>query len=273
VLLLATGCKQVLGLDDTKFAFMDAAVDAPSVCDGAPACTSSTGRSVCGQLYQTGASGGQLLRVSAPTGAACTSTGGPCAFTVYGQAATSFYAGTATDRVNGTIDDCGRFVVPDLPATAADVAVVFDATGFTTSASLVIGRMTSPGDDRGVPAFPVATTTLAGWGTETSTTVSYGYLVTQADAMGVPQATEEVWVNGGTVAGPPNPPWSAYFSGGQAFDTASTSATMTDASGTSLVVPAATGSFSLGGKRTGKTCTQVMVQPVAGALIHVNLSC
>jgi len=199
---------------------------------------------------------------------------GPCAFTVFGQAATSFYSATTTDRVTGTIDDCGRFVVPDLPTTAADVAVVFEATGFANSASLVIGRTTAAGEDRGVTAFPVATATLTDWGTQASTTLSYGYLVTQADAMGVPQATEEVWVNGGTVFGPQNPPpWSAYFGGDKAFGTVSTTATTTDASGSSLVVPAATGSFMLGGKRTGKTCTQITVQPAANTFVHVTLSC
>lgn len=273
LLLIAAGCKQVLGLDDTKFAFKDGAIDSPSACDGAPACMSSTGRSVCGQLYQTGTAGGELLRVSSPTGAACTTTDGPCAFTVYGQAATSFYTGSTTDRVTGTVDDCGRFVVPDLPAAAADVAVVFEATDFATSATLVVGRMTSAGEDRGVTAFPVAMTTLTDWGTQTSTTLSYGYLVTQADAAGMPLATEEVWVGGGTVAGPPAPPWSAYFSGDKPFGAVSTTAVMTDTSGSSLVVPAATGSFQLGGKRTGKTCTEIMVQPVAGTWIHVTLSC
>src|SRR5207248_2344030 len=155
----------------------------------------------------------------------------------------------------------------------ADVAVVFIGASFATSASLVLGRATTPGVDKDVPAFPVTTTTLTDWGTQVATTVSNGYLVTQADSAGMPQATEEVWDNGGPVPGPPNPPWSAYFTGGKPFGALDSSVKMTDASGTSLVVPAASGSFMLGGKRTGKTCAQITVQPVVNALIHVTLGC
>lgn len=274
LLVASTGCAQLLGLDDTKFLYKDGAVDAPSVCDGAPACVSTTGRSVCGQLFGTGAQAGELLRAATPTGTACMpgSTDGPCALSVYGQSEASFFAGTSTDRVAGTVDDCGRFVVPDLDVTAADVAVVFNGPNFVTNASLVLGRMTVAGEDKNVPAFAAVTTTLTDWGTQLSTTVSDGYLVTEADASG-PLATEEVWVSGGPVPGPPNPPWSAYFSGGKPFGTLDPNAKMTDASGSSLVVPAASAPFMLGGKRTGHTCMQVSVQPVAGALIHITLSC
>jgi hypothetical protein len=274
VAVSASGCAQLLGLDDTKFLYKDASVDAPNACDGAPACVSMTGRSVCGQLFGTGAQAGELLRVAAPTGTACAagSTDGPCALSVYGQSEASFFAGTSTDRIAGTIDDCGRFVVPDLDPTAPDVAVVFNGPNFVTTASLVLGRMTTQGVDKDVPAFAAVTTTLTDWGTQLSTTVSDGYLVTEADTSG-PLATEEVWVGGGPVSGPPNPPWSAYFTGGKAFGTLDPNVKMTDASGSSLVVPAASGSFMLGGKRMGHTCMQVSVEPVAGALIHITLSC
>ncbi len=57
---LLASCTQILGLDNTV---LDAQpIDAPSVCDGAPACTSVNGRSVCGQLFATGTSAGLPLR-------------------------------------------------------------------------------------------------------------------------------------------------------------------------------------------------------------------
>ncbi|MGE5181384.1 MAG: hypothetical protein ACM31C_04960 [Acidobacteriota bacterium] len=275
VLLVAcTGCAQLLGLDSTKFDYKDAMVDAPSVCDGAPACTSTTGRSVCGIVIDTGANAGTPLRVASPTGGACTTADGPCALTVYGQTKADFFAGAST-QVAGTIDDCGRFVVPDLDANAADVAVVLAAASNVTTATLVLERPTSPGTDTNVLAYAVATTTAASWGSQLSPasppTISSGYLVTQADAAGAPLAGESVWVNGGPVAGPPTVPWSAYFTD-RPFGALDPAQTMTAAGGTSLVLPA-TGSFMLGGARTGKTCKQITVQLVTDVLIHVTLSC
>jgi hypothetical protein len=287
VLVACTGCAQLLGLDSTKFDFKDAMVDAPSVCDGAPACVANTGRSVCGQLVDTGANGGALLRVASPTGTACSSTEGPCALAVYGQTKTAFFASSAT-RVAGTIDDCGRFVVPDLDATAADVAVVFTATTNVTTATLVLGRPTMTGTDTGVIGYGVTTATVgtdtgvigygvttateADWGSQLSTTISAGYLVTQVDTTGAPAVGFVDWVMGGPVVGPPVPPWDAYFSGGKAFGAFDPQQRMTDASGTSLVVPP-TGSFMLGGARTGRTCKQIGLQLVPNALVHVALSC
>ncbi len=274
VLVACTGCAQLLGLDNTKFDYKDAMVDAPSVCDGAPACTSTTGRSVCGIVIGTGANAGTPLRVASPTGGACTTADGPCALTVYGQTKANFFAGAAT-QVAGTIDDCGRFVVPDLDPTAADVAVVLTAASNVKTATLVLGRPTEAGTDTNVLAYAVASTTATSWGMQLSPssppTISSGYLVTQADAAGAPLAGEEVWVNGGPVAGPPTVPWSAYFTD-KAFGTLAPGQTATAAGGTSLVVPA-TGSFMLGGARTGKTCKQITVQLVSDVLIHVTLSC
>lgn len=273
LLVACTGCAQLLGLDNTKFDYKDAHVDAPSVCDGAPACTSTTGRSVCGQLIDTGANAGVALRVASPTGAACTGTEGPCALAVYGQIASDFYAGSST-QVAGTIDDCGRFVVPDLDATAANVAVVVTGAANATSAALVLARPTSPGTDTGVLVYAVTTATQTAWATELSSgsppDLSSGYLVTQSDTSGA-LAGEQVWVNGGPVGGPPSQPWSAYFVD-KPFGMLDATQQMTGTGGSSLVVPQ-TGSFMLGGARTGKTCKQITVQPVANVLIHVDLSC
>ncbi len=274
LLLACTGCAQLLGLDSTKFDYKDAMVDAPSVCDGAPACTSTTGRSLCGIVIDTGTNAGAPLRVASPTGGACTNAEGPCALTVYGQTKADLFAGAAT-HVAGTIDDCGRFVVPDLDASAADVAVVLTAASNATSATLVLGRPTTPGTDTNVLAYSVAMTTVAAWGTQLSSAsppaITAGYLVTQADAAGAPLAGEEVWVNGGPVAGPPTVPWSAYFTD-KPFGTLDPAQKTTGAGGTSLVSPAS-GAFMLGGARTGKTCKQISVQVVTGVLIHVTLSC
>jgi hypothetical protein len=276
LLVAAAGCAPLLGLDNTKFLYKDAMTDAPTACDGAPACVATSGRLVCGQMFGTGSTAGQPLRVAAPTGGACTGTEGPCALNLYGQSVASFYVGGSTDRVSGTIDDCGRYVVP-LPETEADVAVVFSSAVHLTSASLLLGRMTTVGVDENVPAYPVLLTTATDWGTQLSgtspPTIDSAYLVTQADGSGVAQATEEVWVDGGPANGPPTTPWSAYFTGDAAFGTLDPAATMTDTSGSSLVVPSGSGSFMLGGKRTGKTCTQIMVQPVGNTIIHVTLAC
>jgi hypothetical protein len=269
-LVLCAGCSQLLGLSNTKFDFKDAMTDAPSVCDGAPACSSMTGRSACGYLVDTGANAGTALRVASPTGGACSgSSEGPCALSVYGQSEADFFTGAAT-HVQGSIDDCGRFVVPDLPATAANVAIVFSGADHVTTALLVLGRPTTPGTDTGLVAYPVSTATEAAWGTQLSTTVGGGYLVLLARGQ-LPQATEVAWVGGGPVPGPPKAPWAAYF-GDVPFGMLDPSATQTGSSGTALVVPQA-GTFMLGGAKFGATCKQIAVQTVGAALIQVTLSC
>ena len=63
----AAGCASLLGLESTSFDQMDAPGDAPSVCDGAPLCTVTTGRSVCGQLFGTGDTAGMPFRTATPT--------------------------------------------------------------------------------------------------------------------------------------------------------------------------------------------------------------
>lgn len=279
VATLLGGCSQILGLEDTSFEHRDATVDAPSACDGAPRCTSTTGRSVCGQVYGTGASAGQLVRVAAPTGETCanlSSTEGPCGYQVYGQALASYYAGGAVDRIVGEIDDCGRFVVPDLETTIDDIAIVFTGTDIIESTTLVIDREMAVGTDRGVVAPLVGMLLPAQWAMEVNATnpptLDSGYLVTYINPSGLPIAMQELRVNGGAVADPPTSPWGAYFSGDAPYGMIDPTASTTSASGSALVSPA-TGSFMLGGFRPGKNCTPVTVEPKLNAFVHVALSC
>jgi len=273
VLLMLGGCAQLLGLDDTKYDQHDAMVDAPSICDGAPACTAASGRSVCGVLLQTG---GVPLRVGEPTGQSCSTMEGPCALQVLGDSMASYFAGTTASAVVGQLDDCGRFVVPDLPTTADDVAVWVTGPEIEQSAVVVVDRPTSAGTDTGVKLFVVTTATSAAWGTQISSTsppdVTGSYLVSYINMMNAPIATNELRVNGGAVGDPPTLPWGVYFSGSMPFGSVDPSLNATQDTGTALLVPAA-GSFQLGGFRTGKTCTPVSLQAVPNALIHIALRC
>jgi hypothetical protein len=272
------GCSQILGLEDTKFEHRDAMIDAPSNCDGAPRCTSSTGRSVCGQLYGAGASAGLLLRADSPTGETCAtlaSTTGPCAYAVYAQPLAGYYAGTTDDHIMGELDDCGRFVVPDLDSSAADVAVVFSGGEIVESVTLVLGREAMAGIDV-VKAPLIPTAALTDWAMQidpaSPPTLSGGYLVTYVNALGESISMQELRVNGGAVGDPPTTPWGAYFTGTGAYGTIDGAATTTSASGSALVVPA-TSMFNLGGFRPGKNCAPAAVQPHPNAFIHLALSC
>lgn len=266
-LAVVAGCAQILGLDSTRFDYKDAMTDAPSVCDGAPQCTSTTGRSVCGQLFQVGASAGQPLRVATPTGMACSASDGPCAFAVSGQATASYFAGDTSDLVTGTVDDCGRFVVPDLDATQADVAIEFSAAMYNDSATLVLGRPTTPGTDTGIAAYAIDMTSATAWATTT------GFLVSHTDTSGAPVSGDKDRLNGADLPAPPTAPWVAYFGGTAAFGAIDTTATETGPSGTSLVAPT-TGTVTLSSARTGKTCMPMpQLQSVMDALIYVALSC
>jgi len=276
VALVLTGCAQLLGLEDTKYDQHDSGVDAPSICDGAPACTAMTGRSVCGQLVQTGAMAGLPLRLGSPTGNSCATVGsteGPCALTVYGQAMTSFFAGNPADRITGEIDDCGRFVVPDLDSAVADIAVAVTGTDIEQSAVVVIDRPTMMGTDTRVEVDVVTTATAQGWGTEIDAanppSVTGSYLVTFATTSDIPYTLR---IAGTTVGSPPTQPWGLYFAGSAPFGTLDPALTGSQANHTAIVVPP-TGSMELSGQRPGKTCSKVMLQPVANTLIHVTLGC
>lgn len=277
--LSLTGCSQLLGLEDTRFDQRDAMVDAPSSCDGAPRCTSTTGRSVCGQLVGTGDQAGMPVRVADPTGESCASSGateGPCALTLYGQAKAGYFTRSATGQVAGEIDDCGRFVVLDLDAAVADVAIVVGGTAALETATLLLGRETSVGVDAQIAAPVVTTATATAWGTQLSganpVDVATGVLVRYVDAAEQPIAGQALRVNGQTVNAPPSLPWGVYFSGAGAFEAVDPSLAATQASGSALVVPS-TGSFDLSGYRPGKTCPPVSLQGVAGALLHLNVRC
>lgn len=283
LLVPLAGCAQILGLEDTKFDQKDAMVDAPSSCDGAPRCTSTTGRSVCGQLLGTGTTAGTPLRVASPTGTLCSDLGssdGPCALSIQGQATATLFAGTGTDVIAGEIDDCGRFVIPDLDPTIADVAVVAKGgTDFVDSGALVIGRPTMAGTDTNIVLPVVTTATDTAWGTQLDSasppTTEGGYLVSYVDANGAPVAGLEIRINtgggSGPVGKPPQIPWGGYFSGA-GFDSFDAAATATQASGTAAIHPSS-GMFMLGGQKTGRTCTQVSLQGVSTAVIHVVVRC
>jgi hypothetical protein len=273
-LLALTGCAQLFGLEETTFDQRDAPTDAPSVCDFAPACTSSVGRSVCGQLFGVGATAGVPLRVASPTGEACVSgnTEGPCALAVQGMTKAELFAG-GPDRVAGTIDDCGRYVVPDLDLAEPDVAVLFTGTDFRASASLVLGRPAQAGQDRDVAAFAVSIAATDAWASQlqlASDQTSTGYLVEYTMA-GMPLAGEKVAVdNGSPFTGEVGTvPWAAYFAGDQRFGTLDRFLEATEQTGTALAV-LDTGIFSLDGFRQGRRCRILDLQQVAGTLIYVR---
>lgn len=279
LLAALTGCSQILGLDDTTFELRDAAADAPSSCDGAPRCTGSSGRSVCGQLYGTGDTAGQLVRVAEPTGETCvslSSADGPCAYAVYGQSLASYYAGNMVDQIVGEIDDCGRYVVPDLDVTMSDVAIVFTGPDIVQSVTLKLDREMVAGTDSGVDAPLVGAIIPATWANQVDAnnppTIDAGYLVTYVNMGGAPIPMQELRINGGAVADPPTVPWGAYFLGDGAYGGVDPAATSTGTSGSALVVPGAS-SFMLGGFRTGRNCTAVPLQPHANAFIHLAMSC
>jgi hypothetical protein len=284
LLLPLAGCAQILGLEDTEFNQKDGAVDAPSNCDGAPRCTATTGRSACGQLFETGTNGGTPMRVASPTGMTCSELGsstGPCALSIQGQAKASFFSGAGTDVIAGEIDDCGRFVIPDLDASVADIAVVAKGgTDFVDSAVLLLGRSNGMGIDTKLVLPVVSAATETAWGTQliasNPPSLTGGYLVSYVDANGAPLTGFEIRVNtgggSGPVGQPPATPWGAYFSADIPFGTFDSALTNTQTSGTAAVVPA-TGTFMLGGQKTGRTCTQVSLQAVPTAIIHVVMRC
>jgi hypothetical protein len=223
------------------------------------------------------------MRVASPTGMTCSELGsseGPCALSIFGQAKTSYFANNGTDRIAGEIDDCGRFVVPDLDASVADVAVaVKGGTDFVESAALLLGRDTTPGTDKDLYLPVVTAATENAWGVQLSASnpsnppnLVGGYLVTYLNMSALAIAGEELRVNGGPVNQPPATPWGAYFSGMAPFGVLDPALTTTQDSGTAAVAPAA-GTFMLGGFRQGRTCTQVSLQPVSTAIIHITMRC
>ncbi len=271
-IVLLGGCAQVLGLDKTTLGETDAGTDAPGVCDGEPvACTSSTGRSVCGQVFATG---GAPLRVAAPTGEVCVAGNveGPCALQVAGLPAQSLFDNVAGE-IAGSIDDCGRFVVPDLDSTVVDIAVTFRAiSGFQASARLVLDRPAEVGEDRGLAAFAVLQSTTVEWATQLAIppdNTTGGFLVRYTSTNLTPVVGEAVAVDSGSpLTSPPGTiPWAAYF-GAEPFGTLDPAAMTTGESGTAFAgMPV--GPFSLEGFRMGRRCKLENLRSVSNLLIHV----
>ena len=279
--LALTGCAQVLGLDDTKLDKIDAAIDAPGVCDGTPQCTSLNGRSVCGQLYQTGDMAGVPLRAANPTGTACQPADmtGPCAFRVVGLTRASFLSGgtTGTDAV---IDDCGRYAVIDFDSTQPDVAVLLtgDDTMYKRTASLLLGRTTLGGPnntDKGVDLHVVTKATATSWAMQLSPTTppdtSTGYLVRYL-RQGQPLAKVKVAKDNssGFSTMPGQVPWAAYFTGATAFGSVDAAQNETVSLGTAFAVFGG-GTFSLQGVISGSRCQLDGLNQIDNTLIYVNV--
>ena len=185
----------------------------------------------------------------------------------------SYFAGTTTDKIQGTVDDCGRYVVPDLPATATNVAIVFDGTPILESATLLVGRPATAGEvDAGLVAPIVRTETEMRWGTQIDATSPPGltgsFLITYDTTSTDPIKAR---VDGGDLSMPTTQPWGVYFTGLPFADLDPTQ-TATTTSNTLLVVPGS-GSHVIDGSRPGKSCGQITVQPVGTALVHTTLKC
>jgi hypothetical protein len=270
------GCAQLLGLDSTRFEPLDAATDAPSLCDPVPlTCTFTSGRSVCGQIYETGDRAGASLRTTSPTGEMCQpgSSDGPCGLAVAALPLTSYFAGTTTGRLTGVIDDCGRYVVNDLDPTAKDVAIVVEGPGYRRTAALLLGRLTGPGTDERVEAFAVTDATVTGWAAQLggAPDLSSAYLIRYRSVAGAPLAGEQVAKDGGSpfsnAVG--TVPWARYFAGNAAFSSIDPAATATLETGTALAVLGG-GTFSVDGFRPGRRCRVLSLEQVANTLIYVT---
>jgi hypothetical protein len=274
----AAGCAQLLGLDSTRFEPMDASTDAPSLCDPVPpSCTFTTGRSVCGQIVDTGDGAGASLRATNPTGEQCgpDNSDGPCGLTIAALPLTSYFAGTVTGRLTGVIDDCGRYVVHDLDPAARDIAIVIEGTGYRRTASLLLGRPTGPGTDERVEAFAVTDATLTGWAAQLggSPALSDAYLIRYRSVGGMPLAGEQVAMDGGSpfTNAIGTVPWARYFAGNAAFASIDPAAPSTLETGTALAVFGA-GTFSVDGFRPGRRCRIMNLEQVANTLIYVTAS-
>lgn len=272
----SAGCAQLLGLDNTRFEPMDAATDAPSLCDAVPpACTSSTGRSVCGQIYDTGDAAGASLRAPSPTGELCAAgnTDGPCGLSVAALPLASYFAGTVTGRLTGELDDCGRYVVRDLDPAAANLAIVVEGPGYRRTAALLLGRPTGPGTDERVEAFAVSDATVTGWTAQLGSTpdLSGAYLIRYRSVNGAPLSGEQVAMDGGSPFANPigTVPWARYFAGNAAFAAIDPAAAATLETGTALAV-FGPGTFSVDGFRQGRRCRIMNLQQVANTLIYVT---
>ncbi len=287
--VLATGCPQLLGLDDTRFEpTVDAepdgpgSTDAPSVCDGAPACVATTGRSTCGQLMGTGDLAGLPLRAPSPTGAQCLPNGeGPCAFTLEGVDYAQLGVAGVPVSTPGSLDDCGRFVIPDMDP-AIDVAVVVMAAGYLPTITVVNRAENAVGTDRDVVALAVTQATVDSWelqtGADPAPAMEEGYLFQlRAFGSGAPLPGVQIAEEDLTpfmqqpLAAIGTPPWAVYF-GAKPFDVVDSGATDegSRASGTAYAAVNRT-PVRLDGQRVGRRCTARDLHGVAGVLQLVTL--
>lgn len=284
--LALTGCAQVLGLDETVFeqGGPDADVDASGPCDEIPAsCTSTAGRSLCGQLYLPG---GQPLRTTEDTPEPCQLGGaGPCQFSVsaidYAQ-----YTSASPGPAPGSIDTCGRWQINDFDSTVARAAVLFDAPSHIQTAALVTVDTTKAEAITGQRGYAVSMEQLVTWGGQAGLSdapiTSTGFLVSYrvgATAPGTPSSGVTYVQNNAGPPDPPNPvgtaPWAAYFEGEGPFGVITPTLTKTGPSGTALTVTDAAGAFELEGLRTtsggGARCEEQDLHQVPGALIYLTL--
>lgn len=279
LITVIAGCAQIFGLEPTQFDQKDAPTDEPSVCDGAPACTSSTGRSVCGQLFEVGAAANQPLRVATPTGAVCAvgNSDGPCVYQLKGTTQAGLFD-AALPRVDGEIDDCGRFVVRDLAAQEANVAVVFTNPNLTTIASLVVNRPTTIGEDRGVVALAITREQENQWGNQLKPggglDMSKGFLISYRRAgrpikdMSVTQDQDGAFTNPiGTT------PWAAYFTADAPFGTFDPALTATNVSGSAFAVFGTINEFELVGVGGGARCGVPKIKQLGNTIIYVTVDC
>ncbi|MFN0251285.1 MAG: hypothetical protein ACKV2T_30700 [Kofleriaceae bacterium] len=273
LVFVASGCAKILGLDETTFT-QDAMIGPPT-CQGAPRCTSITGRSACGQLFQTGAEGGQPLRAAEPTGELCTSVAdGPCAFAVSALPVADFFAGAGTP-IAGAMDDCGRFVVPDIDPAIADVALSFAApSGFAQSATLVFAREATVGLDENLEAFVVSEPTIQQWTTAMTASmepdITSGYLVRYTASTQMPVEGEQVAKDASSplMNEPGAIPWAAYFAASAPFGLLDPAQGATAAHGTAYA-NLGSGTFSLEGFRPGARCRVMGLQQIANTFIFV----
>jgi hypothetical protein len=268
-----TGCANLLGLDDTRLDKHDAATDG-GVCDGAPQCHFTSGRSVCGQIDKAGTAPGPF-RVPVPSGRPCTgSPQGPCALTITGDTLANYVAGNTSSRVTGSVDDCGRYAIPDLPASESDVVVIATGIGFVETARLVLGRPGGAGADEGMDAFVITPSAAGSWATQLSPSnppdVSSGFAVSFLAGTS-PVAMEQVDIDGSPAGAPPNPPWAAFYKD-TGFETLDPTLTATGADGTAFVVPRNQNSFDLRGTHAGKSCTQTGLNAVPNVLQFLVLT-
>jgi hypothetical protein len=227
-------------------------------------------------LQGTGMFADLPVRGDDPKGVPCAmgASDAPCSLTVSGLPLASLFAGSTTGRVTGAVDDCGRYTLADLDATAADIAIVVEGTGFKRTASLVLGRVTAPGVDPETVALVVADATLAGWSAQitsgTAPDMSAGYLI-QYTTSNAPLAGEVVAINGMTPFMNPvgTVPWASYYGGGASFSALDKAATSTQMTGTAFAVLGG-GTFSLEGFRVGKRCKIANLSQVASSLIFVT---